>query len=168
MLTAGPEPTIYTVGASPEMQVVVKTAAADPQTLRAITQTLRRVNPRQAIGPVKSLIEYVSASLARQRFILAMIGTFAALAMCLCVVATYGVFSYSVNRRMREFGIRSALGARKSHLIGQVTSECLRVVFSGLMGGLCLFFACARLLRTFLYRLSPSTRRQWFWPPQSL
>jgi ABC-type antimicrobial peptide transport system permease subunit len=154
-LTAGPEPTIYTVGASPEMQVVVKTTRADAATLRAIAQTLRYLNPKQAIGPVKLLTDCVSASLARQRFILAMIGTFAALAMCLCVVGTYGVFSYSVNRRMREFGIRSAVGARRSDLIGQVTRECFRVMLPGLAGGVCVSFACARLLRTLLYRVSP-------------
>lgn len=154
-LTAAPEPTIYTVGASPEMQVVVKTATADGATVRAIAQTLRHFNPRQAIGPVKSLSGYVSASLARQRFTLAMIGTFAALAMCLCVVGTYGVFSYSVNRRMREFGIRSAIGARSSDLIGQVMMECFRVVLPGLAGGLCVSLWCARLLRTLLYRVSP-------------
>jgi predicted permease len=154
-LTAGAEPAIYTVGASPEMQVVVKTAREDAATLRAIGQALRRINSQQAIGPVKLLSNYVSASLARQRFILAMIGTFAALAMCLCVLGIYGVFNYSVNRRMREFGIRSAIGARKSHLIGQVTRECLRVVVPGLVGGLCVSLACARLLRTMLYRVSP-------------
>ena len=154
-LTSAAEPTMYAINVSPEMNIVVKTATDDPAIRRAIARTMLRINPQQATGPVKALSDYVAASLARQRFILAMMGAFAGLAMCLCAVGIYGVFSYSVTRRMREFGIRTAIGARKSNLMGQVTNECLRVTLPGLFTGLFISMAGTRFLKTLLYRVSP-------------
>lgn len=155
-LTSPSEPTMYSVGASPEMTVVVKAANADPAIRSAIAKAIRRANPQSAIGPLRLLSDYVAASLARQRFLLSLIVTFAGLAMCLCVVGIYGVFSYSVARRAREFGIRSAVGAAASNIFGQVTSECLIVIVPGLVAGLAISLACARFMRVLLYRVSPT------------
>lgn len=155
-LTAPAEPTIYAVTVSPEMAVVVKTAGADPGIRNAIAKAMRRANPQKAIGPIKPLSDYVAASLARQRFLLSLIATFAGLAMCLCVVGIYGVFSYSVARRAREFGIRSAIGAAASNIFGQVTAECMRVIVPGLIAGLVISAGCARFMRVLLYRVSPT------------
>lgn len=154
-LTAEAEPTMYSVNVSSEMQILVQTAADDPAMRVAIAKTILRLNPQQAPGPVKALSDYVSSSLARQRFILALMSAFAALAMILCAVGTYGVFSYSVTRRMREFGIRSAIGAKKQQLLAQIAMESLVVIVPGLLVGIGLSVACARLLRSLLYRVSP-------------
>lgn len=102
------------------------------------------------------MIAYIAASLARQQFILALIATFSGIAICLCVVGIYGVFSYSVTRRMREFGIRSAIGARRGDIITQVIRECLVVVLPGLLAGIGISAACSQFMRTLLYRVSPT------------
>jgi ABC-type antimicrobial peptide transport system permease subunit len=117
---------------------------------------MRRVNPQQAIGPVKRLDDYIADSLARQRFILVLIGTFAGLAVFLAAIGIYGVFSYSVTRRLREFGIRSAIGARREDLLVQVLRECVIVVIPGLLSGFAIAAACSRLVRILLYRVSPT------------
>ncbi|HEX4748409.1 MAG TPA: ABC transporter permease [Bryobacteraceae bacterium] len=155
-LTSGPDPTMYSLGISPEMQILVQTTADDPSLPTSVAKAILRANPEQAPGPVKPLSDYVSASLARQRFVLALMGAFAALAMILCGIGVYGVFSYSVTRRMREFGIRSAIGAKKSDLLRQVARECLVVVLPGLTIGAGLSGACAGFLRSLLYRVSPA------------
>jgi len=154
-LTSAPEPTMYSISISPEMHTLIKVSAPDIGIRAEITAAMRRANPAQAMGPVKRLNDYIAASLARQRFILALIVTFAGLAMCLCVVGIYGVFTYSVTRRMREFGIRTAIGARRSNLLLQVMNECFRIVLPGLFVGLALSAVSARFIRTLLYRVSP-------------
>ncbi|MBV8895965.1 MAG: ABC transporter permease [Acidobacteriaceae bacterium] len=155
-LTSSPEPTIYAVAASPEMAIAAKTSSADAAIRTAIRSAMRRTNPQKAIGPFKLLSDYVAESLIRQRFLLSLIATFAGLAMCLCVVGIYGVFSYSVARRAREFGIRSAIGAAASNLFGQIARECLTVIVPGLIAGLAFSVAGARFMRILLYRVSPT------------
>jgi predicted permease len=152
-LTAPPEPTLYATDVSPEMDVVVKASRASAG---AVASTLRRVNPQAAIGPVRTLDSYVADSLARQRFVLVLISTFAGLAIGLCVVGIYGVFSYSISRRMREFGIRSAIGARRAKLLAQVLGECLVVAIPGSLIGLTIAAGCSRFMRSLLFRVSPT------------
>ncbi|HEX4810618.1 MAG TPA: ABC transporter permease [Bryobacteraceae bacterium] len=155
-LTSPPEPTMYSVDVSPEMDVIVKTSRNDAALISLIAATMRNANPQEAIGPVRELKDYIAASLARQRFILALIATFAGLAVFLCAIGIYGVFSYSVNRRKREFGIRAAVGARGADLLAQVLRECLAVVVPGALAGLGLAAACAQFMRTLLYQVSPT------------
>jgi len=155
-LTSPPEPTMYSVDVSPEMDVVLRTARTSIRLENSVSTTMRRINPQEASGPIKTMGAYIAASLARQQFILALIATFAVLAMCLCVVGIYGVFSYSITRRMREFGIRSAIGAQRRDIIAQVIHECLVVIFPGLLAGIGISAACSQFMRTLLYRVSPT------------
>ncbi|MGH9608752.1 MAG: ABC transporter permease [Bryobacteraceae bacterium] len=155
-LNSPPVPTIYSMDVSPEMDMVIKTAGSGLALRSAISETLHRIDPQVAIGPVKPLNAYISSSLAKQRFTLALISSFAFLAICFCAVGIYGVFSYSVTRRIREFGIRSALGARRRDLAVQVIKECLAVVVPGLLVGIGISAAFSHLLRTLLYRVSPT------------
>lgn len=153
-LNSAPEPTIYSVDVSPEMDIVIKTASDNPAIGNSIAEAMHRIDTEEAIGPLKPLRAYISSSLARQRFILTLIASFAFLAVSFCVVGIYGVFSYSVSRRMREFGICSALGAQKIDLVTQVLKECTIVVLPGLLAGIGISAAFSRLMQTLLYRVS--------------
>lgn len=153
-LTSPPEPTMYSIGTGPEMDVLV--SGLFQGLPNAIATAMRRVNPEAASGPVKPLASYVAASLARERFLVTLMCAFALIALCLCAVGVYGVFSYSVTRRLREFGIRFAVGAQKNDVLGQVLSECVAVVIPGAAAGLALSLASARLVRSVLYRVSPA------------
>ncbi len=155
-LTSDPEPTMYSVDVSPEMDVVLKTATESTTLENSVSAAMRRINPQEASGPIKTANDYIAASLARQQFILALIAAFAGIAVCLCVVGIYGVFSYSVTRRLREFGIRTAIGARRGDIIAQVVRECLVVILPGLLAGIGISAACSQFMRTLLYRVSPT------------
>jgi predicted permease len=155
-LTSAPEPTLYSLDVSPGMDIVVKTLTESTTVENSVSATMRRINPQEASGPTRTLSSYIAASLARQQFILALIATFAGIAICLCVVGIYGVFSYSVTRRMREFGIRSAIGARRGDIIAQVVRECLVIILPGLLAGIGISAACSQFMRTLLYRVSPT------------
>jgi predicted permease len=155
-LTSAAEPTMYSVDVSPEMDIVLKTAAQSTTLDNSVLTAMRRINPQEASGPIKTMSSYIAVSLSRQRFILALIATFAGIAVILCAVGIYGVFSYSVTRRLREFGIRSAVGARKQDIIVQVIRESLAVILPGLAVGTGISAACSQFMRALLYRVSPT------------
>jgi predicted permease len=155
-LTSAPEPTMYSLNVSPEMDIVLKTSTQSTTLEKSVSTAMQRVNPQEASGPARTMNFYIGRSLARQQFILALIATFAGIAIFLCVVGIYGVFSYSVTGRMREFGIRSAIGARRADIIAQVFRECLVVLLPGLLAGIGISTAWSQFLRTMLYRVSPT------------
>lgn len=153
-LVSAAEPTLFFVDISPEMEIVIKTHPVSAVLPKLVERTLRRAHPAQAIGRVRRLDGYLADSLARQRFILVLITTFAGLAVFLGALGIYGVFSYSVSRRLREFGIRSAIGAQQRDLMFQVLRECLTVVVPGLLTGLAISAACSRFMQVLLYHVS--------------
>jgi predicted permease len=155
-LDTEPPPTIYSVDVSPRMDVVIKTSRNSTSLVPSIAAAIRQVAPQNAIGQVRTLGDYIDSSLARQRFILSLIAIFAGLAMVLCAVGIYGVFSYSVSRRLREFGIRSALGAQKRDLLALLFRECLWVVVPGLVAGMLISLGSSHFFRALLYRVSPT------------
>ena len=77
------------------------------------------------------------------------------LGLLLAVLGLYGVVAYSVNRRMREFGIRIALGARRVDVVKLVVAEGLRLALVGVAVGLAAAAATTRLIAGFLFDVSP-------------
>jgi hypothetical protein len=155
-LDTEPPPTIYSVDVSPRMDIVIKTSRDPTPLAPSIAAAIRQAAPQNAIGQVRPLGDYIDSSLARQRFTLSLIAIFAGLAMILCAVGIYGVFSYSVTRRLREFGIRSAIGAQKLDLLALLYRECLVVVVPGLVAGMLISLGSSHFLRALLYRVSPT------------
>ena len=105
--------------------------------------------------------EVMSLSTGRARFYLTLLSVFAAVALVLAVSGIYGVLSYAVAQRTREFGIRSALGSTAGTTLRLVTSEGLRLIGLGVVIGLIGCFAATRLLSAMLYGVSPLDRVTW-------
>jgi putative ABC transport system permease protein len=93
---------------------------------------------------------------AQQRFFMVLMGIFAALALVLATVGIYGVLSYQVAQRTREIGIRMALGASRSGVLGHVLGEGLRVILAGVAVGIAGSLATTRLLAGFLFGVKPN------------
>jgi predicted permease len=117
-------------------------AVADP--VRAV---VRDVNPRLAIFDVMTLDEIVEASLLDFRLFLWLLLAFAALALALSAIGTYGVIAHLAQARTREWGIRIALGADRGRVAALVLAPAARLVALGLGAGLAAAFAAAPLLR---------------------
>lgn len=145
----------YRQEASRSVSVAVR-AGADPGVLvPAVRRELRSLDPDLPLYEVRTLEGYVAEATAPGRLALGLTGLFAAAALLLAAVGLYGVVSYGVGRRSREFGIRAALGARPRDLTRSVLAGGLRVVAVGLLLGLLAAAAGTRGLSGLLYGVPP-------------
>jgi ABC-type antimicrobial peptide transport system permease subunit len=95
-------------------------------------------------------------SMARPRFLMTLLVAFAALALLLAAIGTYGVLSYLVSERRQEIGIRMALGAERATLVGMVMKQGLTLALVGLFAGLAGAIAVTRLMQTLLFNVRPA------------
>lgn len=148
-------PTLYLISSSPAMTLLVKTAG-DPMRLAApIREAITRADPEIAVKKVQPLNAYVADSLARRRFALTLLAAFGGLAAFLTGAGIYGLLAYSVSARVREFGIRAAVGASPQKLLRMILWEGGAVAFSGSAAGAAVSLAFARWMKSVLYQVSP-------------
>ena len=137
---------------STALNVLVRTGN-DPASLE---ETLRRkARAHSAEVPVKftTLEESLSENVAAPRFRTLLLGSFAALAVCLAMAGVYGVMAYLVGQRSNEIGLRMALGASPSDVWRLVVKEGMVLTGAGLVVGLVGAFAATRLLQTMLFEV---------------
>jgi predicted permease len=134
----------------------------DPASLAgSVSAAVRGVDPEGAVTAVRPMTEVMSESLGRPRFYLALLGTFGAVALALAVAGIYGVLSYAVAQRTREFGIRAALGSTTADILRLVTRQAMRLLAIGIGIGLAASLAATKLLVSLLYGVSPLDASAW-------
>ena len=133
------------------MPLIVRTTGDPHAAIAAVEGQIHAVDRDQPLYDVKTMDERLQASLAPQRFYLALMGAFAAIAVILAAVGVYGVMSYLVTRRTREIGIRMAMGARAEHVLRLVTGESIALVAIAAIAGLGGAWMLTRYLKSMLY-----------------
>jgi putative ABC transport system permease protein len=153
-LHADLRPHLYTPNAhSPraELAIAVRTSTDPRALLGAIRGAVAAVDPDQPIADLRTMDDVIAVSLAGRRFNMLLLGAFAGLALVLSAVGLYGVMSYSVGQRLREMGVRQALGATRADVLRLVFGEALRTVVIGLVPGVLAALALGRLVSSLLY-----------------
>ncbi len=138
------------------MTLVIR-ATADPGTiLPAMRSEVQRLNKNVPIYNVKTLTEHLGVALARERMVATLVGLFGLLALLLAAVGIYGLMAYSVTERIREIGIRMALGANKRNILFLVLGQSLLLSGIGLAVGVAFTLIFTRLIAGLLYEISPT------------
>jgi predicted permease len=128
---------------------------ADPARLAAaLRDAARAVDPSLAVSPIKVMSDMVAASLAPRRFVVTLLGVFAGMALLMAVIGLYGVISYSVTQRTQEIGIRMALGAQRSEVLGMVIGHGMRLAGIGAVIGWAVSLGFSRVLKNQLFQVS--------------
>jgi len=141
----------HTQTPSRQMTLVVR-AAGDPEALAApLRERVRAIDRDQPVGNVKTMEQWVSESVASQRFTAALLGVFAAAAAGLAALGLYGVVSYSVAQRTHEIGLRVALGARPRDVLRLVIGQGMALTLVGVGVGVAASLALTRVISGLLF-----------------
>ena len=140
----------------PNMTLVVRAANGDPSALvPSVRREVAVLDPSLPLANVKTIDEYVAASVGPHRFRMRLVGAFAAAALLLAALGVYAVVAYGAARRRHEIGVRMAVGADADDVLRLVLGDGLRLVCLGIAVGLAGAVAGARVLRALLYEVSP-------------
>jgi predicted permease len=138
------------------VDLVVRTKTA-PETLAGgVRAALLPVNPSLPANEFRPLETLVDKAVSPRRFIVLLLGGFAAIALILASLGIYGVISYSVSQRTQEIGIRMALGASSSHVRVRVLRQAMTLALAGIFAGAVGAWVTSRLLGSLLYGVSAS------------
>jgi putative ABC transport system permease protein len=134
---------------------VIRTASNPTNVAAAVRGAVWEVDHDQPVIQIRTMENVISESIWRQRVSASMLGLFAAIALVLSAVGIYGVFSYSVNRRTHEIGIRAALGATGGDILRLIVGEGLALTLIGVGAGIVAALGLTRLLAGLLYGVRP-------------
>jgi putative ABC transport system permease protein len=137
------------------VSLVVRTAAANPAIVsESVRRAVAEVNPEQAVSNVQTMEQRRDASAIRYHLTAFLIASFAGMALLLAILGVYGLTSYVISLRIREFGLRMALGAGRSDLFRMVVSGGIFVTAAGVAIGLVGALGLTRLMRSLLFGVS--------------
>jgi putative ABC transport system permease protein len=137
----------------PFTTIAVRTNGIPTAVTSSIAAAVRSVNPDYPLIRVRTMDQIISESLVTDRFTVLVFGTFAVLALLLAAIGIYGVMTFSVAQRYHELGIRIALGARGSQVLGLVLNEGMRAALIGMAIGLPGVYFVGRVLKSVLYNV---------------
>jgi putative ABC transport system permease protein len=136
------------------MTMVVRTTGDPEALIETVRGEVAAMDPNLAASQLATMQSIVRASLGSDRFVTLLLSAFAAVAFLLAVVGLYGVVSYSVNRRVREMGVRIALGAAQRDIRKLIIGRSLALVGVGLGAGLVGGLALTRVMGGLLFGVS--------------
>jgi predicted permease len=138
------------------LAIVVRADMAPEGLASAVRGVVRGMDPDVPLYDMKTMDQYLGASVAEPRFSMLLLSIFAALALVLTAIGLYGVIAYAVAQRTHEIGIRIALGAGPADVLGQVLGAGARIALVGVACGTAGALAATRLLRGLLFGVSAS------------
>jgi putative ABC transport system permease protein len=136
--------------------LVVRTAADPGGMAQQLTRAVHQVDPQMAVSQVITLDQALSDSLAPSRVTASLLGTFAALALLIATAGIGGIMALTVSQRVKEIGIRIALGAQPSRVLAMVLRQGLLFAILGVAIGLVGAFELTGLIQSLLFKVAPT------------
>jgi predicted permease len=130
---------------------VARTSGDPAAVAGAIVRAIHEVDPTIPVYDIRTMADRMSDSLARQRFATIMLGAFAVFALILAVVGVYGVMSHLVSQGTHDIGVRMALGAQRSRIIGMILRQGAELTAMGVVAGVIGAAALTRVMATLLF-----------------
>jgi ABC-type antimicrobial peptide transport system permease subunit len=157
-LERDPSPELYLTQAQAgsDFLTLVIEVLAGMDVLRAIEKEVHAVDPNLPLRRVETLAQRVERKLGPSRFYMLLLVTFAVLAVVLAAIGLYGVVSYIVSQRRKEFAVRIAIGADAARVRRLVVGDSCAPVVGGLAVGLAAALVASRFLEAMLYGIDPS------------
>jgi putative ABC transport system permease protein len=147
--------TSYLQFSYPDTMMIVKERGQSPTLVPELRRAIASVDPSLPIYDLLTLDDRIGAALARPRFNASLVGGFAGAALLIAALGVYGMLSYSVSCRLREIGVRIAIGAAPQRIVRVVLGEGLRLAVIGVGIGLLGTAAAGRLTRSLVVDVSP-------------
>jgi len=144
------------LGRSGGLYLFVRCVGRAEPMISTIRGVIQKVDPFVVIDHPKTLDFQIEEDLATDRLLATLSTFFVTLALLLASIGLYGVMAYSVARRTHDIGIRMALGAARRDVLWFVLRQALLLVAIGILAGIPLTYALARLVSSLLYGLSPT------------
>jgi predicted permease len=133
----------------------VRTASAPAGAMGSMREAARQIDPNLPLTDVSTQMEQVEKRFQQEKLFAQAYSLFGGVALLLAAIGLFGLMSYNVSRRTNEIGIRMALGAQRSQVLGLVMRESMVLVVIGVLAGLAIAIAASRLVTTLLYGLPP-------------
>jgi putative ABC transport system permease protein len=134
--------------------LVIRTKVEPLSIAEQVRQAVWKVDPDQPMWKIRTVEFLVNRSVADRKFLMALMGIFAGLALLLTTIGLYGVISYLVNQRTQEIGIRMALGAQVNQILRMVLKQGMVLVILGVAVGLAASWLLTGLMTRLLYQVS--------------
>jgi hypothetical protein len=136
------------------MTLVIRSDVPPASLAAAVRSAIREIEPTLSIARIRTMDSIVASSIARERFLAALLLVAAAVSLFLGAIGVHGVVAQAVRRREQEIGIRVSLGARPGQVLRMVLGESVALVLIGAALGLVIALTGTRFLRAFLFEVS--------------
>jgi hypothetical protein len=147
---------VSSVSSIAEYRTLVVRSSQPARTVEALPQVIHAVDPQIVVARIALVDHLYADAIARPRTVFLLMTVFAVVGLTLAMAGVYGVLSHLVTQRLREIGIRLALGARPGDVGRAVVGSGIGLGALGLVSGLGLAFALVRVVRALLYDVNPS------------
>lgn len=145
----------YTQFPSRSAFLVVRSPSSGPSIVPEVRHEIASIDRDLPIGSIETMEQRLSESLARRRFSIWILGGFALLAIVLTALGIYSLLSFQVVQQTREIGIRMAMGASRSQVLGMIVTRGMRLAAVGIVLGILCGLGATRWMKSLLYGVSP-------------
>ena len=134
-----------------QASIVIRTNSNPDAMIAPARDEIRKLDPQLAILGIQTIDQFRDRLLGLPNMLAMLLGGFGAIALLLATIGLYGVISVTVSQRAHEIGIRMAIGARRTEVIGMIMRQSLAIVLTGCAIGLLLAIAVTRTMTSLLF-----------------